>query len=191
MVPDMLRVGLAVLSSMVVLTSSAQTCKEYSFPDKKVFATCRDLPQLSSFLHWTYEQATGKLDIAYRHSGITSTDTWVAWAINPSNNLNQAMVGAQALVAFPQSPPKVYTSSITSYNTLLEEGNITYACSNLKATFQNSEVKIFATLTLPKGTTSLLHVWQDGSLSGSIPEVHEQDPPHLNSKEKLDLLSHT
>ncbi|KAK7292463.1 hypothetical protein RIF29_08244 [Crotalaria pallida] len=190
----MLRVVLLLLLpvlSCVVLTSYAQTCSSHIFSNNKVYATCRDLPQLTSYLHWSYDQATGELDIAFRHGGITSTDSWVAWAINPNNVLDPAMIGAQALVAIPQSSgsTRAYTSSIANTRTQLQEGNISYPVSGLSATYQNNEVTIFATLTLPNGTTSLVHLWQDGALSTSIPQQHYQNPSHLSSKETLDLIS--
>ncbi|CAK8564453.1 unnamed protein product [Lathyrus sativus] len=193
---DMLRLTLALcVLTCVFLTCSAQTCKNQTFSNNKVFTTCRDLPQLTSYLHWSYDQASGKLEIAFRHGGITSTNTWVAWAINPSNTLDPAMLGAQALVAIPQSngSPKAYTSSITSTSTSLQEGSISYPTSGLSATYQNNEVTIFATLTLPNGTTSLVHVWQDGFLSssGSTPQEHSHESSHQNSKEVLDLVSGT
>lgn len=187
----------SVFTSLILTTTAhTQTCRcsKYTFPNKEVFATCRDLPHSPSFLHWTYQPATGNLDIAFRHSGIENpTNTWVAWAINPNNNLIQAMPGAQALVAIPaQSCGAVmrgYTCSISSYNTVLEESNISYPYSNLMVTFQNNEVTIFATLTLPKCTTSLVHLWQSGSVSDSVPEVHDMASANLNSKEILHLVS--
>ncbi|XP_027332718.1 cytochrome b561 and DOMON domain-containing protein At5g47530-like [Abrus precatorius] len=188
----MLRLVLALfVMSTVVLTSSAQTCRSQTFSSNKVFSTCRDLPQLTSYLHWTYDKASGKLDIAFIHAGITSTNRWVAWAINPKNDLGRAMVGAQALVAIPQSSgsPKAYTSSIANTDTQLQEGSISYPVSGLTATYQNNEVTIFATLTLPNDTTSFVHVWQDGPLSGGTPQEHSHETSHQNSKELLDLVS--
>ncbi|XP_061344339.1 cytochrome b561 and DOMON domain-containing protein At4g17280-like [Gastrolobium bilobum] len=190
----MVRIVLAIsVLSTLFLTSLAQTCNTQTFTNNKVFTSCRDLPHLTSYLHWTYDQTTGKLEIAFRHTGITSTDRWVSWAINPNSDLNQAMVGAQALVVIPQSSgaPRVYTSSISGYTTQLAEGNISYPNSGLTATYQNSEVTIYATLTLPSGTTKLVHLWQDGPLSGSSPQTHAQDSSNLNAKESLDLVSGT
>ncbi|KAE9609529.1 hypothetical protein Lal_00006268 [Lupinus albus] len=194
---NMLRAVLLLsVLSCVLLTSSyavAQTCRSHSFSNNNVFATCRDLPQLTSYLHWTYDQNSGKLDIAFRHDGITSTDRWVAWAINPKNVLDPAMIWAQAVVAILQSngTTRVYTSSIGSTTTQLQEGSISYDVTGLSATYENNEVTIFATLTLPNGTTSLVHLWQDGALSSSssIPQQHYQNPSHLSSKETLDLVS--
>lgn len=190
-----LTLALCVLSS-IILTSSAQTqsCKNQTFSDNKAFTTCRDLPQLTSYLHWSYDETSGKLDIAYIHTGITATNRWVAWAINPSRNLDPAMIGAQALVAIPQASgsPKAYTSNIVDTSTRLQEGTISYPVSGLSATYQNNEVTIFATLTLPNGTTSLVHVWQDGVLSSdSTPQEHSHESSHQNSKEVLDLVSGT
>ncbi|XP_027338228.1 cytochrome b561 and DOMON domain-containing protein At4g17280-like [Abrus precatorius] len=180
--------AISVLSSLL-LTSSAQTCKGQTFTNNKVYTSCRDLPHLTSYLHWTYNQNTGSLDIAFRHSGISSTNRWVAWAINPTNNLNSAMVGAQALVAIPKSggAPRAYTSSISGYSTQLAEGNISYPHSGLTATHQGNEVTIYATLTLPNGTTNLVHLWQDGPISGSTPGIHDQNPANLGAKESLNL----
>lgn len=182
--------GLCVLSCVIV-TSSAQTCRNKTFSNNKVFTTCRDLPELTAYLHWTYDQASGQLDIAFRHAGITSTNRWVAWALNPNNKPSSAMIGAQALVAIPQATgsPRAYTSSIANTATQLEEGPISYPVSGLSATYQNNEVTIFATLTLPNGTTSLLHVWQDGPVSGSTPREHSHETSHTNSREMLDFLS--
>ncbi|KAF7803840.1 cytochrome b561 and DOMON domain-containing protein [Senna tora] len=183
----------------LVFTSFAQTCSNYSFSTNNVFTNCRDLPHQNSFLHWTYDQGTGKLAIAFRHGGMStssSSNRWVAWGINPKRNLNSAMLGAQALVAISQSntgTPSVYTSSISNdYNdpNQLQQGTIAYNVTGFSATRQNDEIIIFATLTLPSGTTSLVHLWQEGPLSSaSTPQRHPQDNEHFDSKEALDLLS--
>ncbi|KAK7412722.1 hypothetical protein VNO78_04299 [Psophocarpus tetragonolobus] len=194
MVGKLMVLGISVLS-LLLLTWSAeaqeQTCNSHMFSENKQFTTCRDLPHLTSYLHWTFEQETGKLDMAFRHSGISGTDRWVAWAINPNNNLNSAMVGAQALVAIPQSSgaPRAYTSSISNYGTQLPEGAISYNHTGLTATHQNNEITIFATLTLPSGTTNLVHLWNDGPLSGGTPGAHDMGNSNTQSKESLNLLS--
>ncbi|XP_057432886.1 cytochrome b561 and DOMON domain-containing protein At5g47530-like [Lotus japonicus] len=183
---------LFVSFSSLLLTSSAQTCNEHTFPNNKVFSNCTDLPQLSSFFHWTYEQATGKLDLAFRHAQIPLTNRWVAWAISPNTlgNLKNYMVGAQALVAIIDSngATKAYTSSISNYRTVLEKGEISYPNTGLMATYKNNEVTIFATLTLPNHIGSIVHLWQDGPLSGPVPQVHSLDAPHINSKQFLHLV---
>ncbi|KAK7359876.1 hypothetical protein VNO77_01841 [Canavalia gladiata] len=189
----LMRVVLAIsILSCVLVTSWAQTCRgQTNFNNNKVYATCRDLPHLTSYLHWTFDQATGKLDIAFRHTGISSTDRWVAWAINPSGDLTSSMIGAQALVAIPQSggTPRAYTSPISGYSTQLAEGTISYNHTGLTATHQGSEVTIYATLTLPSGTTNLVHLWQDGPVSGSAPQIHAQGTSNTQAKERLDVVS--
>jgi len=150
----------------------APTCKSYTFSSNRVFTSCQDLPALNAFLHWSYDQSTNKVDIAYRHTG-TSTSRWTAWAINPTGS---GMVGAQALVAYQNSSSvmRVYTSPVSSYATTLAEGALSFGVSNLSATFENSnEMTIFATLTLGSGMTTVNQVWQEGPLSGDSPSIHD------------------
>ncbi|KAL5097496.1 hypothetical protein RYX36_001823 [Vicia faba] len=194
MVQKNLRFMFMLLLSLFVTTTlsqQTQTCRSHTFTNNQKFTTCRDLPELASFLHWTFDRTTGKLDIAFRHAGITSNDKWVSWAINPHNDLTSSMNGAQALVAITQSSgtPRAYTSSIVNSGTQLAESNISYSHSKLSATHANGEVTIFATINLPSGTTSLVHLWQDGSMSGSSPLPHLLSGANVISKEKLDLLS--
>ncbi|CAL5183995.1 unnamed protein product [Lathyrus oleraceus] len=179
------------VSTTLAQQTQTQTCQLQTFTNNEKFTSCRDLPQLTSYLHWTFDRTTGKLDIAFRHTGITSTNQWVSWAINPNNDLTSAMTGAQALVAILQSSgsPRAYTSSIANAGTQLTESRISYNHSNLRATHVSDEVTIFATINLPSGVTSLVHLWQDGSVSGGSPQPHAMNNGNLNSKESLDLLS--
>lgn len=180
-------VAFSVFASLF-LSSSAQTCNSYSFSTNQDFTTCNDLPYLNSFLHWTYDQSSGKLQMAFRQTGVSSS-TWVAWAINPTGT---GMAGAQSLVAYQQSAgtPKVYTAPIAGYSTNLEEGNLTYAVSDLTATYQNNEMVIFATWTLPTTVTTINQVWQAGPLSGTTIQVHStSNSANLNSKGTVNLLS--
>lgn len=172
------------------LSSSAQNCSTYtSFSNNLTFSSCNDLPYLNSFLYWNYNSSSGSLEIAYRHTGVR-TSNWVAWAINP-NDLQTAMIGAQALVAFQLSngSMRAYTSQITSYTTNLPEGNLQYSVSDLKATSANGEIVIYATLPLPINTTTINQVWQDGLVSNDSPEPHSGANSNINSKGTLNLLS--
>ncbi|CAB4306030.1 unnamed protein product [Prunus armeniaca] len=192
----MLRLAMAfsVLLSLSLPSSHAQTgaCGNYKFTSNKIFTSCSDLPYLNSFLHWTFEQSTGKLQMAYRHTGIT-TSNWVAWAINPNlNSESSAMLGAQSLVAFQQSngTTRVYKSPISSYQTNLAEGNLNYVVSDLSAEYlNNDEMIIFATWTLPTNSTTILQVWQQGPVSSDSPSVHPTVAPNTNAKQTLNLLS--
>ncbi|PSS35085.1 Cytochrome b561 and DOMON domain-containing protein [Actinidia chinensis var. chinensis] len=98
--------SLALLSS----SFSSSPCSDFVFPNKKAFVSCTDLPTLNSFLHWTHKPSSRTLEIAYRHTGITSSK-WVAWGINPTS---PRMVGTQAIVAYqePDGTMTVYTSLV-------------------------------------------------------------------------------
>ncbi|KAF7840540.1 cytochrome b561 and DOMON domain-containing protein [Senna tora] len=185
-------IAFSVLATLF-FTSSAQTCLSQTFTNNQKYSTCRDLSHLNSYLHWTYNESTARLDIAYRHGGVTSADKWVAWALNPTGSLGSAMVGAQSLVAVPQSNGSytAYTSPITSYGTQLQEGDLSFAVSGLSVTYENSEVTLFASLTLTGVSTSVIHTWQDGAMSGSTPQSHDTTSGSANllSKETLDLVS--
>ncbi|KAB2637602.1 auxin-induced in root cultures protein 12-like [Pyrus ussuriensis x Pyrus communis] len=189
-----LAVIFSILLSLFSQSSYAQTtaCENYKFNNNKVFTSCTILPHLSSFLHWSFEQSTGKLQMAYRHTGV-SASSWVAWAINPDlSKASAAMPGAQALVAWPQSSgtPRVYTSPILSYSTNLAEGNLTYEVTDLTAEYlNNDEMIIFATWTLPTNSTTILQVWQVGPVSNGAPGIHETVAANLNAKGTLNLLS--
>jgi hypothetical protein len=185
---------ITTLFTKTTFSQQTQTCLSQTFNNNEKFTSCRDLPQFTSYLHWTYNQNTGKLDIAFRRTGLTSTNNrWVAWAINKNNDLSSSMTGAQALVAIPQSngSPKAYTSSIANAGTSLSESNISYSHSRLSATHTNGEVTIYATINLRIGTTSLVHLWQDGAMSGTTPQAHDMNAANQQSKESLDLLSGT
>ncbi|GFZ04125.1 auxin-responsive family protein [Actinidia rufa] len=153
----------------------------------KVFSACNDLPYLDSFLHWTYDPSSGTAQIAFRHTGIASP-RWVAWAINPEG---KGMVGSQALVAFQKSDGtmSVYTSPVTSYRTQLQKGDLSFGVSDLSATYSNNEIVIFATLELPKNTTTVNQVWQDGPVLNDSPGTHDLSGANVQSMATLNLLS--
>ncbi|KAI5330759.1 PREDICTED: cytochrome [Prunus dulcis] len=193
----MLRLAMAfsVLLSLSLPSSHAQTstCGDYKFTNTS-FTSCSDLPYLNSFLHWTFEQSTGKLQMAYRHTGITASN-WVSWAINPNlNSASSAMLGAQCLVAFQQSngTMRFYKSPIgtSNYAASLAEGSLTYEVSDLSAQYlNNDEMIIFATWALPTNSTTILQVWQEGPVSNDLPSGHPATAPNINAKGTLNLLS--
>ncbi|GFZ04124.1 auxin-responsive family protein [Actinidia rufa] len=125
--------------------------------------------------------------IAFRHTGIASP-RWVAWAINPEG---KGMVGSQALVAFQKSDGtmSVYTSPVTGYRTQLQKGDLSFGVSDLSATFSNNEIVIFATLELPKNTTTVNQVWQDGPVLNDSPGTHDLSGANVRSMATLNLLS--
>lgn len=160
----------ALLISLSISSASAQTCKSDSFKSNNVFATCIDLSGLNSSLHWTYHQANGTVDIAYRHPGVTSSQ-WVAWALNLEST---KMVGSQALVALHNSSggPYAHTSSVASYQTSLAPSTLSFEVPSLAAEYSDSVMIIYATLVLPSSGTSFNHLWQIGPVSGNTPGAH-------------------
>ena len=178
-----------VLLISLCASSFAQTCKSYTFSSKRVYTSCQDLPVLSAFLHWSYDQSTNKVDVAFRLTG-TSNSRWIAWGLNPTG---QGMVGAQALVAYQTSSSAMhaYTSPVPAYHTWLPEGSLSFGVSNLSATFENgNEMMIFATLAIDGGMKTVNHVWQEGPLIEGNPRKHDISPgsPNLRSFGTLDLL---
>ncbi|XP_057508498.1 cytochrome b561 and DOMON domain-containing protein At5g47530-like [Actinidia eriantha] len=175
--------SLALLSS----SFSSSPCSDFVFPNDKAFASCTDLPTLNSFLHWTHKPSSRTLEIAYRHTGITSPK-WVAWGINPTS---PRMVGTQAIVAYqkPDGTMTVYTSPVNGYRTQLQEGELSFPVSDLSASFSNDEIIVFATLEVPDNTFALNHVWQDGPMNGNSLGMHDLSGSHLQSMGTLNLTS--
>ncbi|KAI6697594.1 hypothetical protein NL676_017713 [Syzygium grande] len=156
------------LSSLFLAPSLAQTaCQSYAFSDNRVYASCVDLPVLSSYLHWNYSETSYVADIAFRVTGATSSD-WVSWAINPSG---LEMVGSQALVAYQNSSGSMwaYTSSVDSFGTTLSPGSLSFGVTNISAVLEGSEMTIFATLQLSSGMTTVNQVWQVGPMDNGSP----------------------
>ncbi|KAK4372941.1 hypothetical protein RND71_008325 [Anisodus tanguticus] len=173
---------------LTLATSSyAQNCSSHQFTSNNVFATCNSLPVLNSFLHWTYHPANNTVDIAYRHGNVANSD-WVAWALNLGG---QGMVGAQCLVAFRNSSGQIhaYTSPITSYQTQLREGSLSFGVPRISAEFVNGEMIIFATLELPSGRTNFNQVWQNGQVSGGALQIHGQTGDNIRSTGTVDFFS--
>uniref|UniRef100_A0A7N0VC30 Cytochrome b561 and DOMON domain-containing protein n=1 Tax=Kalanchoe fedtschenkoi TaxID=63787 RepID=A0A7N0VC30_KALFE len=180
---------LLLLSCLALASVSAQTCGTYKFSNNAIFTSCNDLPVLNSYLHWTYDDSTRKANIAYRHTGV-STSQWVAWAINPSAS---NMIGCQALVAYHNSTGAVtaYTSPITSYRTTLSQGDLSFPVTGLTASYSasTSEMIIFATIELPSATTTVNQVWQVGPMTGDTPQIHSTSGDNVKSMSTIDFLS--
>lgn len=177
-----------ILVLVLFTTSSyAQTCSEYQFSNNNLYTGCNSLPVLNSFLHWNYHQSNNTVDIAYRHTGVT-TSNWVAWALNPSGG---AMAGAQCLVAFRNSSGLVhaYTSPISDYSTQLQEGPLSFRVPRIAAEFNNNQMIIYATVELPNTGTSFTQVWQHGDLSGTTPMRHLTTGDNMRSVGRIDFAS--
>lgn len=178
-----------LLSSSSSFAQTTQTCTNYRFTThNNKYGACVDLQALNSFLHWSYDEATGSVDLAYRHVGMKPT-RWVAWAINPTG---KGMVGSQSLVAYrnPNGILKAYTSPVMSYGTKLQEGNLSFQVPKISADFSNNEMIIYATIVLPKNMTTVSHVWQEGPVRGDNHlGMHPLGGDNVKSMGTLDLLS--
>ncbi|KAI8001313.1 Cytochrome b561 and DOMON domain-containing protein [Camellia lanceoleosa] len=170
-----------------LFSAAADSCADFMFPNNKVFTSCTNLSALNSFLYWSQNPSSTTLDMAYRHSQV-SPSTWVAWGINPKPN---KMVGTQAIIAYQKTDGNmaVYTSSVDSYATQLQEGNLSFPVSDLSALFSNDEIIIFATIQLPNNSSTINHVWQDGPITGNHLGIHDLSGHHLQSMGTLNLLS--
>ncbi|XP_048137900.1 cytochrome b561 and DOMON domain-containing protein At5g35735-like [Rhodamnia argentea] len=168
--------------------SRAQTCRNYTFSNKNTYASCVDLPVLSSYLHWNYTPSTGTADVAFRRTGAT-TSRWISWAINPKG---QRMVGCQALVAYMTSSGSMYayTSSISSYNTDMPEGALSFGVPSISATYETGEMTIFARLELGTSMASVSQVWQEGPMNGpGTPGRHSTGGANMKSTGTLNFFS--
>lgn len=169
------------------IVSDAQDCNTYSFSNNAIYATCISLPVQNSHLHWNYHANNGSVDVAYRHTGV-STSTWVAWGLNVGGS---GMVGAQSLVAIPNANGSVqaYTSSVDGYGTSLQPSSLSFSVPVIRAESINGDVVIYATLVLPSGGTSFNHVWQMGPVSNGAPGAHNLASENRNSVGTVNFLT--
>uniref|UniRef100_A0A7N2MAV5 AIR12 DOMON domain-containing protein n=1 Tax=Quercus lobata TaxID=97700 RepID=A0A7N2MAV5_QUELO len=120
---------------------------------------------------------------------IYNYSTWIAWAINPTSI---GMIGAQAFVAHPSSDGRLiaYTSSITSRESILEKGKLSFPVYGVSAIYANNSITIFATLMLNSSAFAVNHVWQRGSMSmDNVPSFHGYSKDNLRSYGTLSFLS--
>lgn len=101
------------------------------------------------------------------------------------------MIGAQALVAYQKSDGSIaaYTTPVSSYQTQLQQGDLSFPVSNLSATYARNEYTIFATLKLDNLSSTVNQVWQEGPVSGDSPAVHPTSGANVQSAGNLNLLS--
>ncbi|XP_047320789.1 cytochrome b561 and DOMON domain-containing protein At5g47530-like [Impatiens glandulifera] len=164
-------------------------CNPTSLSGDMTYSKCNVLPALNSFLYWNYYQDNHTVDIAYRHTDVSSSN-WIAWAINVDGS---GMIGAQTLVAFQSSggAMQAYTSSITSYGTSLSRGSLSFKVLNISAELVNNEMIIYAKIELPAGRSSFNQVWQMGPLSGDSPGKHLTNGANIRSTGTVDFVGGT
>ncbi|CAI8584690.1 unnamed protein product [Vicia faba] len=168
--------------------TTSQPCNSYTFPHNLNYKSCKNLPVLESSLHWNYNPTTSIVDIAFKKNNARDS-SWIAWAINPNS---KGMLGSQALIGYRKSDGnfKAYTSSITSYATMLQEGNISFPVYDISGIYVNNSMMIFASMQLPQNMTLVNHVWQEGIVSsdGNL-KSHALTGSNLQSFGTLDFNS--
>ncbi|KAK4846637.1 hypothetical protein QYF36_020135 [Acer negundo] len=161
----------SVLVALFLTSYAQQNCKSFTFTSNRLYTTCRDLPVLSSSIHWTYHSSNNTVDLAFRKTG-TSSSKWVAWALNPSG---PQMAGSQCLVAYQRSSGAIraYTSPIGTGTPQLQQGNLSFPVSSISAELTGGdEMTIYATLQLTSELLSTNQIWQEGPLSADTPGQH-------------------
>ncbi|KAK2999166.1 hypothetical protein RJ639_022610 [Escallonia herrerae] len=176
----------AARGTLFVLIGSERD-NNYEFSSNKLFASCRELGVLDSFLHWNFYPASNTVEVAFRKIH-TAADRWIAWAVNPTA---KGMVGSQAFIAFQENGAmKAYTAPITSYGTKMETGNLSFPVFDVSAAFSGNEIIIFARFQLPANTTVVNHVWQEGPvIGGSTLGVHALSGGNVLSHATIDFYS--
>ncbi|KAI9081213.1 hypothetical protein K1719_036835 [Acacia pycnantha] len=168
-------------------TQTSQTCRSYKFPNTANFLACDDLRVLDSSIHWNYHLSSNTIDFAFKKLNVED-NPWIAWAINPNST---GMVGSQAFVAFKKSDGTMaaYTSPITSYDTRLENGNLSFEVNAVSASFEaDGTMIIYAKFQLPGNSTTVNHVWQQGFVFQDTLQLHPTSGDNLKSFGYLDFL---
>ncbi|KNA20238.1 hypothetical protein SOVF_054090 [Spinacia oleracea] len=171
---------------MITTTIAQSTCGTHTLSNNQQYASCSDLPQLNSFLYWTYDSTAGTANIAFRVTGVNPTSNWIAWALNPTGS---GMTGAQALVAYRNSSSSIhaYTSSVVDTRTTLAQSSLSFRVDNISANSGTNEMTIFATIRPPRTTVN--HVWQVGPLSSGAPAQHPQNSANTRSVGSINFLA--
>ncbi|KAK4275490.1 hypothetical protein QN277_018562 [Acacia crassicarpa] len=165
----------------------SQTCRSYKFPNTASFLACEDLPVLDSSIHWNHHHSSNTIDFAFRKHNVED-NPWIAWAINPNST---GMVGSQAFVAFKKSDGTMaaYTSPITSYDTRLKNGDLSFEVNAVSASFEaDGTMIIYAKFQLPGNSTTVNHVWQQGFVFQDTLQLHPTSGDNLKSFGYLDFL---
>lgn len=187
-----------ILLITITLPSYAQTtppCIHYKFAQTlnkpNGYKQCIDLPYYNSTLHYNYNPSIETLEIAYRHPGMKpgTLSKWVAWAINPTA---KGMVGAQCLVAYHSHKDNsvvVYTSPITSYETTLAKGVLSFNVTGLEAAIVDDEVIVFATIKVPNNRRVIHQLWQQGHFDNAWNPIAHPFENNILSMGSLNLVS--
>lgn len=182
-----LAAAVVLVAVSLISPSQSATCTSQTFNNNKLYSFCIDLPNLNSFLHWTYTPAQSTLSIAFVAPPATPAG-WISWAINPTDT---GMVGSQALIAFRDAngAMTVKAYNISAYDKLDQSG-VWFQVKESSAEFSGGVIRLFATLILPvSGLATVNHVWQVGpSVTNGVVDKHSFQTANLEAKGILDLL---
>ncbi|KAL5702950.1 hypothetical protein ACHQM5_028105 [Ranunculus cassubicifolius] len=188
MAPSSTSLGVSAIFLLLLLQpqpSFSQTCSTQTLPKNRLFQHCTDLPNLNSYLHWTYNSAKSTLDIAFI-SPPSKPNGWISWAINPTS---QKMIGSQALIAYKDTngAMTVKTFNISSFK--IAPSKIDFEVPEMVAEYSNNVMSIFASIILPKGLGPVVNqVWQvGGSVTNGIPDKHDFGAGNMKAMGTLDL----
>ncbi|KAE8659401.1 Cytochrome b561 and DOMON domain-containing protein [Hibiscus syriacus] len=176
------RLGVIILDDIPTILGAYQR-----FPDNRQYDNCNDLPTLNCFLHWTYDQAAGTLDVALRHTGTTDS-TWLTWGLNPSG---PRMQGTHALAAFVNSSgvAQAYTTSIDTMSPTMQSSALSFEVLILSARFENQEMMIFDVLRISESWSSTSQVWQKGQANNGRLGIHSLSGANLQSAGSVNFLT--
>ncbi|KAI9077252.1 hypothetical protein K1719_040823 [Acacia pycnantha] len=102
------------------------------------------------------------------------------------------MVGSQAFVAFQKSNGTMaaYTSPITSYDTTLEQGSLSFEVHGVSASFKDGTMILYASFQLPGNPKLVNHVWQEGRVSDDDSlRSHALSGANFKSFGRIDFLA--
>lgn len=183
-------------TSLLPHTSSQEACSSRSFTaigkqhQIPSYAVCNDLPDLSSAIHYTYDNASSTLNLAFAATP-PSPNGWVSWGINPAA---PKMLGTQTLVAYRDADGTVRaaTYNVSVYDPVVP-GPVGYEVKGLRAEAESGgagEIRLFATMKLPPGTAEVFQVWQVGPGVGPGGKLvkHAFKPDNMRATGTLNLL---
>jgi hypothetical protein len=170
--------------------ATAQNCLTATFAGGRTYLKCNPLPVLGASLHWTYHAENGTADIAFRAT--SGTNGWVAWGINPDSS---GMTGSNVFVASQDASGavSVITAILTSTtNPSLDNTTLKFAVPvPASAEYSGGAYTIYATVALPRNSTSQNTVWQAGPSSGGSILPHPTQGQNMLGVQNLDFLSGT
>ncbi|XP_040991028.1 cytochrome b561 and DOMON domain-containing protein At3g25290-like [Juglans microcarpa x Juglans regia] len=177
---------LTLWALLVISPVHSLTCNSQTFTNNGLYKQCLDLPTLSSYLHWTYNQSNSTLSIAFI-APPSKSDGWIAWAINPTGT---GMKGSQTLLAFKSDNGAM---TVKTYNISeigpVTESKISFDVWDRSAESSGSVMRLFAKVKVPSNPQTINQVWQVGSsVTGGLPDPHGMLPANLNAKSTLSLV---